>query len=272
MRARVRLALGGDVTVGDDLPARDGSRRFAARRGAESALVTVFPRSPAGPTPEDLRTIVDRFRATQHAALVLPRHAADIEGRACLVTVRPAAATALELLQRGAPIPVAQATRILRDVARALATLHRSGHAHGSLDLDTVHVIEGGAVVSDLGLRSDGSVAADLEALGRIGYALLAGDLPTAPPVPLARHRRAVPAELNRLIHALLDPDVLRRPASAEAVLYQLDSVPSRHPGSLASFLDGATHGARFPRSAGVRLLLAGLGVLLVAALINARA
>lgn len=272
MRARVRLALGGDVTVGDDLPPRDGSRRFSARRGAESALVTVFPRSPVGPTPEGLRMIVDRFRATQHAALVLPRQTADIEGRACLVTVRPADATALERLQRGTPIPVALATRILRDVARALVTLHRRGHTHGSLDLDNVHITEGGALVSDVGLRSDGTVQGDLEALGRIGYALLAGDLPASPPVPLARHRRALPAELNRLIHALLDPDLSRRPASAEAVLYQLDAVPSRHPGPLASFFDGATHGARFPRSAGIRLLLAALGVLLVAALINARA
>lgn len=272
MRARVRLALGGDVTVGDDLPQRDGSRRFSARRGAESALVTVFPRSPVGPTPEGLRMIVDRFRATQHAALVLPRQTADIEGRACLVTVRPADATALERLQRGTPIPVALATRILRDVARALVTLHRRGHSHGSLDLDNVHITEGGALVSDVGLRSDGTVEGDLEALGRIGYALLAGDLPASPPVPLARHRRALPAELNRLIHALLDPDLSRRPASAEAVLYQLDAVPSRHPGPLASFFDGATHGARFPRFAGIRLLLAALGVLLVAALINARA
>lgn len=271
LRARIRLALGGDVIIGDRLPSRAGAQRYAATRGREGALVTVFPRAPAGPTPEALRSMVDRFRAAQHAAIVVPRQAIEVDGRACLVDERPAFPTILDRLQSGPQLDVRESIVVLRSIARALATLHRRGLTHGALDLDTVHLTPTGAVVSGLGSVTDGTVAGDLEALARIGYALLSGDLPASPAVPLIQHRRALPPQLHALIDSMLDPDVAKRPARAETVLRALDAVPAREERLVPSFLDGATHGARVPESAAVRLMIAAIGILLVVALVSGR-
>ncbi len=271
LRARIRLALGGDVIIGDRLPSRAGAQRYAATSGREGALVTVFPRAPAGPTPEALRSMVDRFRAAQHAAIVVPRQAIEVDGRACLVDGRPSDPTILGRLHSGPPLDVRESIVVLRSIARALATLHRRGLTHGSLDLDTVHLTPHGAVVSGLGAVSGATVADDLEALARIGYALLSGDLPASPATPLIQHRRALPPQLHALIDRMLDPDRAKRPTRAETVLQALDAAPAREARTVPSFLDGATHGARVPQSAAVRLAIAAIGILLVVALITSR-
>ncbi|MBA2292724.1 MAG: hypothetical protein H0W15_09765 [Gemmatimonadales bacterium] len=268
LRARIRLAIGGDLMIGDRLPSPDGSHRYAATQGRDAALVTVYPRAPIGPTPEALRSMVDRFRAAQHAALVAPGDTADVDGRACLVTPQPAGPTLRERLARRSALPVHEAIAVLRDLARALASLHRRDLTHGVLDLDAIYLTDGGAVLSGVDTSGTGTVRGDLDALGRVGYALFAGDLPADVPLPLSRHRRALPPELHHLIDSMVDPDVTRRPARAEDVLGALDAVRARHPMLIPSFLDGADHGARLPQSVSSRILVAVAAILLAAWLV----
>lgn len=271
LRARIRLALGGDVIVGDRLPSRGATQRYAAVRGRDAALVTVFPRAPLGPSPEALRSMVDRFRAAQHAALIMPRQAIDIDGCACLVGYRPSEPTLLERLHDGATFSRTEIIVVLRSVARALATLHRRGFAHGAIELDNIHVTDSGPVVSGLGSVTDGTVEADLFALGRVAYALVTGAEPDEAVVSLAGHRRTLPPELRRLIDAMLNPDPARRPDRAEAVLKALDAIPLGEPRAVPSFRDGAPHGARVPQPTAVRVAIAVIAVLLVMALISTR-
>lgn len=254
--------------IGDRLPSPDGSHRYAATRGRDAAMVTVFPRAPIGPTPEALRSMVDRFRAAQHAALATPVDAAEVDGHACLIAPRPEGPTLRERLARRSALPVHEAIAVLRDLARALASLHRRSMTHGGLGLDTVHLTDHGAVLSGVDAAETGTVRGDLDALGQVGYALFAGDLPAATPLPLSRHRRALPPELHQLIDSMVDPDVARRPVRAEQVLGSLDAVRSRHPMLIPSFLDGADHGARLPQSISTRILVAVAAILLAAWLV----
>ena len=271
LRTRIRLALGGDMIIGDRLSSSAGVQRYSAMRGRESALVTVFPRAPLGPTPEALRSMVDRFRAAQHASLSMPTRAIEVDGRAVLVSQRVDAPTVHDRLESGAPFTVRETVVLLRELARGLATLHRRGLAHGALSIDTVHLTPAGVVVSGLGTSTHGSPAADLMALGQIGYAMLAGELPGDPASPLSARRRAVPAELQRVIDSLLHHDAARRPTRAESVLNALDLVHARRPVAVPSFLDGAGRGARFPHAASIRVAVAAIGILLVAILLGGR-
>ncbi len=268
LRARIRLAIGGDLMIGDRLPSPDGSYRYAATRGRDAALVTVYPRAPIGPTPEALRSMVDRFRAAQHAALVAPGDTAEVDGHACLVTARPEGLTLRERLARRSALPVHESIAALRDLARALASLHRRDLTHGALDLDAVYLTDRGAVLGGVDTAGAGTVRDDLDALGQVAYALFAGDLPAETPLPLSRHRRALPPELHHLIDSMVDPDVSRRPDRAEQVLGSLDAVRARHPMLIPSFLDGASHGARLPQSVMSRVLVAVAAILLAAWLV----
>ncbi len=268
LRSRIRLAMGGDLMIGDRLPSSDGSYRYAATRGRDAALVTVYPRAPIGPTPEALRSMVDRFRAAQHAALAAPGDAAEVDGHACLVTPRPEGPTLGERIARRSALPVHEAIAALRDIARALASLHRRQLTHGAIGLDSVYLTPRGAVLGSVDTAGAGSVRGDLDALGMVGYALFAGTLPAETPLPLSRHRRALPPELHHLIDGMVDPDVSRRPERAEQILGALDAVRARHPMLIPSFLDGADHGARFPQSVSTRILVAVAAILLAAWLV----
>lgn len=109
-----------------------------------------------------------------------------------------------------------------------------------------------------------GDAASDLYALGCVCYELLCGSPPftgSAPqlvyrhlheaPVPPSRHRPDVPAELDRLVLALLAKDPAARPAGAEIVRQVLAAIAFPPPQAQAA--RGASEERRVPYAGGAR-------------------
>lgn len=166
------------------------------------------------------------------------------------------------VLARTGKLPSRAVTKVLVDVAEALAYLHGAGWLHGDLqpanvilepdgharliDLSSVHAIDGSetpivppsrsaSCTPEVAAGQPYDAAAELFALGALAYRLLTGEPPfpethpTALAAALARGPGA-PAErdpsidrrLSDLVLRLLEPDAPRRPSQASAVLAEL--------------------------------------------------
>jgi DNA-binding SARP family transcriptional activator len=168
-------------------------------------------------------------------------------------------------MERDGPLPVPDAVRLLTEIARALDCAHRHGIVHRDLKPGNVLLAEGQAQVTDFGIAkalsdsAEGIVLgtprymapeqatpgekvdqrADLYSLGVVAYEMLTGAPPfsggtaqslieahaSEVPEPVAVRRSDVPPPLADLIMRLLAKQPGDRPASAEAVLVELDAL-----------------------------------------------
>ncbi len=179
-------------------------------------------------------------------------------------------------LQREGRLPAAEAVRHLQHVLDALAHAHRLGIVHRDIKPENVMLAGRHALVMDFGIakaaaaagtvadtggtlttlglaigtpaymapeQAAGEVdigpAADLYAVGVMGYEMLTGEAPftgstpqavlaaklTQTPEPLERVRPDIPAELVEVIRRCMERDPARRWRSAEAVLSALEQV-----------------------------------------------
>jgi serine/threonine protein kinase len=216
---------------------------------------------------------VNRLKAVTHPGLAMPIAAGDLEGRAWVVEPQLTTPTVLLRLGDGGAMSVRRGILALRDVTRALASLHRSGLAHGALDLTNIHLDgDGTAQLTGFGAQASGDIRGDLDALGPIAWAIFTGDLADGVVPRLGTRRRGVPEGLDALVASLMAPEVSQRPARAEAVLDSLDAFPTLQLSPIASFLEGAGRGTRSPRARETLFLTLLFGLtLLVATLIFER-
>jgi hypothetical protein len=272
VRPRLQLALGAAAVLAEELPSVEGRRVFQATDGAMSPSVgaaalrvVLHPLPPYGPDPAALANHVARLRELAHPVLVPPIAVGDFEGHAWLVEPAPYAQTARARLSSAGLLPIRDGIRILRDLARALAVMHRRGLAHGAVTAESVWLTTPETRLASLGVSVSGTPRDDLDALARTTWALLAGDAAATPGVLLSRHRRGVPAELDSLLAAMLAAAPDRRPQRAEVILDVLDALPAPRPPGLGRLFEGAGSGVR-PRRTGlllIALLAAGLLILL---------
>jgi len=266
IRPRLQLSVGSLALLGEELPSLGGRRVFAAncREMGEALQVTLHPMPPEGPSPSAIRDRVARLKVMTHRGLKVPIAAGDLDGRAWVIEPQLASPSALLRLSDGGALTVRQGIHALRDVTRAITSLHRAGLAHGGLDLATIHLDDDGAQVTGFGAVASADARADLDALGPIAWAFFTGDLPDGRPQRLGERRRGIPEGLDAIVASLLAADVGQRPVRAEVVLNALDAFPTPVPSPIASFLEGAGRGTRSPRAREtmILMLLFGLTVL----------
>ena len=267
IRQRLQLSLGARALLGEELPSLGGRRVFAAtcRELGVPLQVTLHPIPPEGPEPSAIRDRVARLQVLTHRGLKVPIAAGDLDGRAWVIEPMLTSPSALLRLSDGGALSVRQGIRALRDVTRAIATLHRAGLAHGGLDLATIHLDDHGAQLTGFGAVVAADARVDLDALGPIAWAFFTGDLPDGRAERLGARRRGIPEGLDAIVASLLAADVGQRPGRAEVVLNALDAFPTPEPSPIASFLEGAGRGTRSPRAREtmILMLLFGLTVLI---------
>lgn len=178
---------------------------YRARAEASGAQVLVKTLACHRVNRRSLRWIVRRFSFPETLAAhpgVIPvlKAGATGDGRPYLVTPLHDGLTLAERPGRSLPMPVQQATGLLRSVARALAATHDAGGAHGRVKPENVIMTGAGVMLTGYGMSALMSVvelpdgvhpsihaapeelegrppepASDVYALGSMVYELLAG-------------------------------------------------------------------------------------------------
>ena len=262
--ARLRLGLPGEIELGDELACVAGRRRFGAMASGHPAIVTLHVKPPIGPRAADLEQRFADLRTLAHANLTMPLAVGELDGCAWVAEFAPIAPTIIDRVAGGA-LSIGDAVAVIRDVARAVAAMHRRGIWHGAIGPDVIDWTTDGARLGGVGLSLGSSRRDDLDALGRVAWTLFSGDRCRGAVQPLSKLRRGVSPELDALCFSLLAPTSADRPASAEEILDTLDAVPTLRRNSLTSLVDQGWD-ARPPRRLGWLMLgaaMAGLAILL---------
>jgi hypothetical protein len=270
LRPRLQLSLGAVAELGDEIACIAGRRRFAAleRESGRRIIVTLHAPSPVGPAFSALQRRLDGLRELAHATLELPLACGEIDGCAWVADLAPTVPTLSDRLVAG-PLALNQAVSMIRDLARALAAMHRRDICHGAIDLDAIGTDGNGARLGGAGLSLGDARREDLDALGLVAWALLSGERRPAAVRPLSVLRRGVSPELDALCASLVAECPAERPQRAEAILDALDAIPTpRRP--LASLVDQGWYDAR-PRR-GLGWLMFGAALVALAVLLSTRA
>jgi serine/threonine-protein kinase len=177
LRDRLQAALGARYAVGAEVGAGGMARVFAATRAADGQGVAVKVLAPAVAACCD----ADRFRremavvrALRHPRIVpLVDECESCGGERMFYFVMPYVdgETLRARLDREGPLPVAEAVRLLWQVADAVAYAHARGVVHRDIKPANVLLADGGALVADFGIAKALSVSAAPSGAARIGPA-----------------------------------------------------------------------------------------------------
>lgn len=270
LRERLAAALAPAYQVEREIGGGGMSRVFVAVERALSrpvAIKVLGQESQAVNTERFRREILLSARL-QHPHIVPVLTAGDVDGLAYFVMPFVEGVSLRTRLRDQGPLPIGEATRILRNVAAALHYAHRHGVIHRDIKPDNVMLSEGVAVVLDFGVAkaiaestpvSDGVLTgagfvvgtpaymapeqiaadpaldhrADLYALGVVGYEMFAGEPPFrgAPHDVFRKHLAEAPGAV-----ASHRPDT--PPALAALITRCLAKAPGDRPASAAEVLD----------------------------------
>lgn len=273
--APLQLALGRTATLIERLP-DDGALERHAARGPDDVervtrMVVIHPPAPEGAASGALLDRMAALQALAHPGIAPPLATGAFEGRAWVVEPHdPEHLLSMRLATQGA-LSVQDTVRLLRDLARALAVMHRRNLSHGALTTDTVVLAANGAVLHALGRTVAFEPRRDLAALGTIGTTALAGRSGAVDTAELLRRRPSIPKALARLLDRLQGAGSSRVPPSAAEVLEELDEFPATRSDQEAGILDGVARGARVPGQRRMAMLLAVTAVLMLLAWIALR-
>jgi tetratricopeptide (TPR) repeat protein/TolB-like protein len=175
LREQLQTTLGAGYTVERELGGGGMSRVFVATETSLGRRVVVKllpPELGAGVDAERFRREVRLAAQLQHPHVVPLLSAGERDGLLYYTMPFVEGESLRARLERAGELPVAEAVRLLRDVADALAYAHRQGAVHRDLKPANVLLEEGHAVVIDFGVAKALSAAADAGALTSAGVAL----------------------------------------------------------------------------------------------------
>ena len=155
LRERLQSMLGHDYAIDSEIGGGGMSRVFSARESAlgRPVVVKVLP-------PELVSAInVERFRREiqlaaqlQHPHIVPLLSAAESGGLLFYTMPRVDGESLRARLDRSGELPIADAVRLLRELADALAYAHRHGVVHRDVKPDNVLCADGHALITDFGV------------------------------------------------------------------------------------------------------------------------
>jgi len=173
--ARLKAALGPSYSVEQELGGGGMSRVFLAReRELERQVVVKVlpPEMAAGVNAERFRREIQLAASLQHPHIV-PLLAAGHSDDLVYYTMPLIEGESLRAkLAHEGELPIAEAVRILRDVADALAYAHAHGVAHRDIKPDNVLITNHHAVVTDFGVAKALSQSSGKSSLTSAGVAL----------------------------------------------------------------------------------------------------
>jgi serine/threonine-protein kinase len=175
LREHLQATLGSAYTLERELGGGGMSRVFLAEETALGRRVVVKVLAPelgAGVNAERFRREVRLAAQLQHPHVVPLLSAGERDGLLYYTMPFVAGESLRARLARAGELPLAEAHRLLRDIADALAYAHRKEVVHRDLKPDNVLLEEGHAFVTDFGVAKALSAAADSHLLTSVGVAL----------------------------------------------------------------------------------------------------
>jgi len=243
---RVQEAIGDAYAIERELGGGGMSRVFVAietELGRKVVIKVLPPEMGAGVNVERFRREIQLAASLQHPHIVQLLTAGSNDDLIYYMMPFIEGQSLRERLARHGELPVAEAARVLREVADALDYAHRHGVVHRDIKPDNVLLSEGHAVVTDFGVAKalssstgesnitslgvalgtpaymapEQAVAdpnidhrADIYALGAMGYEVLTGEPPFQGPNPqsiLSKHVTEAATPVTQYRSAV--PDVL---------------------------------------------------------------
>ena len=304
LASRLQSAMGDAYRLERELPGGGMSRLFVALESSLNRRVVIKvlpPELTSDVSAQRFKQEIELAAHLQHPH-ILPILAAGAKDDLLYYVMPYVTGESLrQHIEQSGPMPVADAVRILREVADALAHAHRKGIVHRDIKPENILLEEGHAVLADFGVaraideaRSGAALPrvtgtgmsvgtptymapeqasgerhidarADLYALAIVGYEMLAGKLPFSAPsaqAMLAAHLTTPPPPLTKS-----RPDV-PAPVSA-AIAKALSKAPDDRYRTAEEFrdaLDPAAAGAGGGRRKRTILVAAAAAIVLAAA------
>jgi len=168
LQEQLQLSLGAAYQIERELGGGGMSRVFLALEkslGRRVVVKVLLPELAAGVSVERFRREIQLAAQLQHPHIVPLLAAGESEGLPYFTMPFVSGESLRARLIREGELPVAEAVRVLRDVASGLAYAHGQGVVHRDIKPDNVLLSHGVAVVTDFGVAKALRVSAGLESL-----------------------------------------------------------------------------------------------------------
>ncbi len=279
LRDQLQRALGSAYTLEKELGGGGMSRVFVARENAlgRDVVVKVLPTDLGGVSVERFKREIMTAARLQHPHIVPLLNAGEIDGVPYFTMPYVKGEGLRQKLRSEGALPTAEAVRLMRDVASALAYAHAEGVVHRDIKPDNVLLSGGSATVTDFGVAKalrdaaatpsgDGALTqmgialgtpmymapeqaaadpgvdhrADIYAFGIMAYEMLTG----APPFTKRPAQELLVAHLTEKPESILAKRPDLSPELASLVMRCLEKNPDDRPQTadeIVNALDGAT-------------------------------